>query len=89
MKVTLKDLKKNKGVKKTYDFLTPVVELLNKEYKEIIDSFDIQNYEEALSEVLKNYEISAVYETPEKVLFSNLNVEGRHIFTKILKMPYF
>ena len=70
MKVDLKSLKKNKGEKKKFEFLTPVKELLEKEYKEIIEEFTTENYSEALNEIFKKYSYKAFYKTPESLYFT-------------------
>lgn len=77
MKVSLKDLKKNKGQKKELNFLTPLTELIEKEYKEILDSFTKDNYGEAIEEILQKYTYSAVYDTPEKICFTG-KYSSRH-----------
>jgi len=63
MKTTLKDLKKNKGIKKEFKFLTPLSELIEKEYKEIIPSFSTENYKEATIEVFREHKYLAFYDS--------------------------
>ena len=72
MKVTLKDLSTNKGKKKEYKFLTPLVDLLKKEYGKLVKEFDDEVYAEALNELIKKDEsiLIAVYKSPEKLLFA-------------------
>jgi len=65
MQVTLKELRKNGGKRKEYKFLTPVLDLIKKEYGEIMDSFTPDNYGEAIDEVMEKYTYIAVYESPE------------------------
>lgn len=67
MKVSLKDLKKNKGERKEFSFLKSVKEILDKEYGELVKDFTADNYREALEESLKDYNITAAYITPEEI----------------------
>jgi len=78
MKITLKDLKKNKGQKKTFKFLTPVVDLLKKEYKKILSEFDLSMYGEALNEIIGDNGTVAVYDTPEKLRYGVITKNNRN-----------
>ena len=84
MKVTLKDLKNNGGKRKEYKFLTPAVELLEKEYKEILPEFTFENYAEALNEIIKEHKLIAYYDSPEMIRVANTscNKFGSYRFDK-------
>jgi len=84
MKLTLKDLKKNKGQKKDFKFLTPMIDLLKKEYKKILPEFDINMYSEAINEVIGDSAILAIYETPEKLRYASVS-KGKRNYSITLK----
>lgn len=73
MKISLKDLKENKGQKKEFKFLVPVADLLKKEYKKLLNDFDGELFGEALQELVNTADnkqmLFATYESPEKLIF--------------------
>jgi len=86
MRLTLKDLKENKGKKKEFKFLTPVVKLLEKEYKKLLPEFDRSLYAEAIKELHGEGSTFVYYVTPNELAFNPIMGKGgygEYAITKI------
>jgi len=78
MIATLKTLKDTKGKKENFKFLTSFSTLLNKDYKGLVEHFDLETYNEALKEINEKYPIFVKYRDHSTI--EALNTTGIRIY---------
>ena len=60
MNISLEDLKKNGGAKKEFTYLTPLLDVLKKEYKDIYEKMNYSNINAAMEELYEAGKIPAL-----------------------------